>query len=115
ARASSIGGTSISSASQTRIWSTATLNTSRSAGFVPYEDLTALYAGLRKPTRNIGPVAHQPPDLWKSAMSYCHMTFEWFSEAIANAVGGKRISYVGGTLCLCLLIQASNGCCDRAC
>jgi hypothetical protein len=50
-----------------------------------------------------------------SAMSYCHMSFDWCSEAIANAVGGKCISYVGGNLCLCLLIQASNCCCDRGC
>src|SRR5262245_38651617 len=90
-------------------------NTGRSAGFVPYEDLTAHYAGLTKPTRNIGPVAHQPPDLWKSTMSYCHMSFDWCSEAIANPVDGKCISYVGGNLCLCLLIQASNCCCDRGC
>jgi hypothetical protein len=61
-------------------------------GLRALEDLTAHYAGLTKPTRNIGPVAHQPPDLWKSAMSYCHMSFDWCSEAIANAVGGKCIS-----------------------
>src|SRR5262249_32658365 len=84
-------------------------------GLRGFEDLTAHYAGLTKPTRNIGPVAHQPPDLWKSAMSYCHMSFDWCSEAIANAVGGKCISYVGGNLCLCLLIQASNCCCDGGC
>ena len=46
-------------------------------------------------------------------MSYCHMSFDWCSEAIANAVGGECISYVGGNLFLCLLIQASNCCCDR--
>src|SRR5262249_60918771 len=50
-----------------------------------------------------------------SAMSYCHMSFDWCSEAIANAVGGECISYVGGNLCLCLLIQASNCSCDRGC
>jgi hypothetical protein len=48
-------------------------------------------------------------------MSYCHMSFDWCSEAIANAVGGKCISYVDGNLCLCLLMQASNCCCDRGC
>jgi hypothetical protein len=47
-----------------------------------------------------------------SAMSYRHMGFDWSSEAIANAVGRKRISYIGGNLCLSLLIQASNCCCD---
>ena len=48
-------------------------------------------------------------------MSYCHMGFDWNGEAIANAVGRKRISYVGGNLCLCLLIRASNCCCDWSC
>nr|CUT16309.1 hypothetical protein CDS [Bradyrhizobium sp.] len=43
------------------------------------------------------------------------MGFDWSSEAIANAVGRKRISYVGGNLFLCLLIQASNCCCDWSC
>ena len=50
-----------------------------------------------------------------SAMSYCHMSLNWCSETIANAVGGKCTSYVGGDLCLCLLIQAGNCCCDRGC
>src|SRR5215475_9274081 len=50
-----------------------------------------------------------------SAMSYCHMSFDWCSEAIANAVGGECISYVGGNLCLSLPIQAGNFCCDRGC
>jgi hypothetical protein len=51
----------------------------------------------------------------ESAMSYCHLGFDWCSEAVANAVGGKCISYVGGNLCLCLVIQASNCWCDRGC
>ena len=50
-----------------------------------------------------------------SAMSYCHMGLNWCSEAIANAVGGKCISYVVDNFCLCLLIQAGNCCCDRGC
>ena len=50
-----------------------------------------------------------------SAMPYYHVSFDWCSEAIANAVGGECISYVGGNFCLCLLIQASNCCCDRGC
>jgi hypothetical protein len=37
------------------------------------------------------------------------------SEAIANAAGRKCVSYVVGNLCLCLLIQARNCCCDRGC
>src|SRR6266542_1402946 len=49
------------------------------------------------------------------AMSYCHMSLNWCSEAIANAVGGKCISYVGGNLCLCFLVQTGNCCCDRGC
>ena len=50
-----------------------------------------------------------------SAMSYCHMSFDWCSEPIGNAVGGKCISYVGGNPCLCLLVQASNCCRDGGC
>jgi hypothetical protein len=34
------------------------------------------------------------------------------AEALANAVDGKCISYVGDDLCLCFLIQAGNCCCD---
>src|SRR5262245_63919946 len=50
-----------------------------------------------------------------SAMSYCHMSFDWCSQAIANTVGGKCISYLSGNLSLCPLIQASNCCCNRCC
>jgi hypothetical protein len=66
------------------------------------------------PERSKSPRTPKPQHPF-SAMSYCHMSFDWCSEAIANAVGGKCISYVGGNLCLCLLIQASNCCCDRGC
>src|SRR5262245_27631031 len=50
-----------------------------------------------------------------SSVSYCHMSFDWCSEAIPNAVGGKCISYLGGNLSLCPLIQASNCRCNRGC
>ena len=61
------------------------------------------------------PPSDAKPEHPLSAMSYCHMGFDWSSEAITNAIGGKCISYVASNLCLCLLIQASNCCCDRGC
>src|SRR5262245_23518643 len=68
--------------------------------------------GTSRPNDLLGPPKPQHP---LSAMSYCHVGFDWSSEAIANAVGGKCISYVTCNLCLCRLIQASNCCCDRGC
>ena len=50
-----------------------------------------------------------------SAMAYCHMSLDWRSEAIADAIGGNCISYVGDNLCLCLLVQDGNRSCDRGC
>src|SRR6266516_3001845 len=71
--------------------------------------------GLKSTQLTRSEVALKPPWPLLSAMSYCHMSLNWCSEAVANAVGGKCISYVGGDLCLCLLIQAGNCCCDRGC
>jgi len=80
------------------------------------EGLLSFMVSLRSAITRSSPRMPKPPHRL-SAISYCHISFNWCSEAIAiaNAVGGKCISYVGGDLCLCLLIQAGNCCCDRGC
>jgi hypothetical protein len=50
-----------------------------------------------------------------SAMSCCHMGFDRSSEAVANAVGAKCISYIACNLRSCPVVQGSNCCCDRGC
>jgi hypothetical protein len=75
-------------------------------------DVTTIVDMAYEPRLGPGFQLHGKATTPVSAMSYRHMGFDWSSEAIANAVGRKRISYIGGNLCLSLLIQASNCCCD---
>ena len=77
----------------------------------PWPFLANSYASL---TRIVSSEASAAPHRL-STMCYCHMSLDWYSEAIADAVGANCISHVGGNLCLCLLIQDGNCCCDRGC